>query len=191
MTPFLAMIMLWPCNFAPQGWAFCAGQILSIAQNTALFSLLGTTFGGDGVSTFALPNMQGRVPVGAGNGAGLSSYVLGQQSGAEHTTLLVTNMPSHTHPLTLTLNIQVSNAKGTVSTPASPNNVLAATYDVSNDNPIQGYNGVAPNTTLNVGTTPISGTAGNTGGSQPFSILQPYLALYYCIALQGVYPSRS
>lgn len=191
MEPFLAMIMLWPCNFAPRGWAFCAGQLLSIAQNTALFSLLGTTFGGNGQTTFALPDMQGRVPVGAGNGNGLSPYVLGQMGGTENTTLTTNQMPIHTHAITITLNLQVNNTKAAESIPTSTYNVLAAPYDVSNDNPIAGYTNTAPNTTLNVGTTPASGTITPAGGSQPFSILQPYTSLYYCIALEGIYPSRN
>src|SRR6266498_3458664 len=96
-TPFLGMIILVPYNFAPRGWAFCNGQILSIAQNTALFSLLGTTYGGNGQTTFALPNLQSRVPVHFGQGPGLSSYALGQQAGTESVTLLVTQLPQHNH----------------------------------------------------------------------------------------------
>jgi microcystin-dependent protein len=190
MDAFLAMIMLWPCNFAPNGWAFCAGQLLSIAQNTALFSLLGTTYGGNGTTNFALPDLQGRVPVGAGNGSGLSPYVIGETGGTETVTLLTTQIPAHTHALTLTLSISANNAKATDSTPTGSINSLAAPYDVSNDNPIAGYNNQAPNTALNVGANPISGTAGLTGGNQPHSNLQPFLALNYCIALVGIYPSR-
>ena len=176
------MIMLWPCNFAPNGWAFCAGQILPISQNAALFSLLGTTYGGDGVTTFALPNFQGRVPVGAGNGAGLSPYALGQMSGSENVTLTINQIPAHAH----VLSIQVSNAQATVSTPSSTANVLAAPYDAANFNPIAGYNNATPNTALNVG----AATTGNTGGNLPLPILQPYLAVNYIIALQGIFPSR-
>lgn len=191
MEPFLAMIMLWPCNFAPRGWAFCAGQLLSISQNSALFALLGTTYGGNGVTTFALPDLQGRVPIGAGNGPGLSPYVLGQEAGSESVTLLTTQMPAHTHAISITLNLQVNNTNGSQSVPTSTYNVLAAPYDASNDNPIQGYNNATPNTTLNVGATPATGTISPVGGSQPFSIIQPYLAIYYCIALEGIFPSRN
>src|SRR5437867_8649105 len=100
-TPFLGMIILVPYNFAPRGWAFCNGQILPIAQNTALFSLLGTTYGGNGQTTFALPDLQSRVPIGAGQGPGLSNYDIGQQGGNEHVTLTLNELPLHTHAVTL------------------------------------------------------------------------------------------
>lgn len=182
METFLACILLWPCNFEPRGWAFCAGQILAISQNTALFSLLGTTYGGNGTTTFALPNLLGRVPVGAGNGPGLSSYVLGQLGGTENTSLTQQNLPAHVHTFT----VSASNAQATTSSPAAGNS-LAAPYDSVNFNPIAGYNTTAPNTTLNIGT----GTTGATGNSIPFSNIQPYLALNYIIALEGIYPSRN
>jgi microcystin-dependent protein len=189
MEAFLAMIMLWPCNFAPNGWAFCAGQLLSIAQNTALFSLLGTTYGGNGTTTFALPDLRGRVPLGVGQGPGLSNYDLGEVAGTENVTLLITQMPQHLHAISLSVSISASNAKATTSAPSAGSS-LAAVYDVSNDSPIAGYNTTAPNTTLNVGSTGVSGNTGLTGGNQPFSIMQPFLGLNYCIAMVGIFPSR-
>lgn len=182
METFLACILLWPCNFEPRGWAYCAGQILSIAQNTALFSLLGTTYGGNGTTTFALPNLQGRVPVGAGNGAGLSPYILGQVGGSENTVLTSGNMPAHAHTFT----VSASNAQANASVPAAGNS-LAAPYDTLNFTQIAGYVNQAPNTQLNIGT----GQTGLAGSSLPFSNIQPYLALNYIIALEGIYPSRN
>ncbi|HEX9513656.1 MAG TPA: tail fiber protein [Puia sp.] len=189
METFLATILLWPCNFNPNGWAFCAGQILAISQNTALFALLGTTFGGDGISTFALPDFRGRVPVGAGQGPGLSNYTLGEVSGSESVTILINQLPQHTHPVSLTLTISASNAQATTSIPAA-NNSLAAPYDASNANPIAGYNTTAPNTPLNIGGGGINGNTGIAGGSQPTPIMQPYLGINYIIALVGIFPSR-
>ena len=176
------MILLWPCNFAPNGWVFCAGQILSISQNTALFSLLGTTYGGNGQTTFALPDFRGRVPVGVGQGPGLSNYTLGEVSGSESVTLLLNQIPAHMH----TLSITVSNAQATASTPTGTVNTLAAPYDALNFNPIAAYNNQPPNTALYVGTNPV----GVSGGSQPHTNIQPFLAVNYIIALQGIFPSR-
>jgi len=190
MEPFLSMIMLWPCNFAPVGWAFCAGQLLPIAQNSALFSLLGTTYGGNGTSTFALPDLRGRVPVGAGQGPGLSNYTLGEVSGTENVTLLINQMPAHAHTVSLTLSISASNAQATNNTPGA-NNSLAAAYDLGNANSIAAYNTSAPNTPLNIGGNSLNGNTGIAGGSQPHSNMQPFLSINYCIALQGIYPSRS
>ncbi len=169
--PFLGMIIIVPYNFAPRNWAFCQGQLLSIAQNTALFSLLGTTYGGNGQTTFALPDLRGRVPNSAGQGPGLSNYSLGQQAGTESTTLSVNTMPGHTHtfaPLA---------SEGEVSGGGSPGNAVNAKggfYDANTD-----------------GTFMKAGNTGPTGGSQPFSILQPYLTLNFCIAIQGIFPSRN
>ncbi len=184
MEVFLATILLWPCNFAPVGWAFCNGALLSIAQNQALFALLGVTFGGNGTTTFALPDFRSRVPVGTGTGPGLSAYALGQASGTENVSILVNNLPTHTHALT----IKVSNAQASDSVPTASINTLAAPYDTANFNPIAGYNNQAPNTALNIGTPPVTGP---TGGNVPVSIMQPYLSVNYIIALQGIFPARS
>ena len=189
MEAFLATILLWAANFNPRGWAFCNGAVLSIAQNTALFSLLGTTYGGDGRTTFALPDFRSRVPVGAGQGTGLSSYVLGQAGGTETTTLNINNLPAHNHSASLTIRIMASNAQATDSAPTASVNTLAAPYDALNVNPIAAYNNQAPNTALNAGTGS-SATIGLTGNNSPFSNMQPYLAINYIIALEGIYPSR-
>ena len=171
--PFVAEIRIFPFNFAPKGWAFCNGQILPLSQNTALFSLLGTTYGGDGKSTFALPNLQGSAPTHQGQGPGLSDYFVGQSGGTETVTLLQTEMPIHAH--------QASGASG--SGPVSPaNNTWGA-----------GAGRTPPPTYVN-GSSNVS-MAGMTvaiaGGSLPHNNMQPYLTLNFCIALQGIYPPRS
>jgi len=195
MDVYLATILLWPVNFAPNGWAFCAGQLLSIAQNTALFALLGTTYGGDGISNFALPDFRGRIPVGAGANPVGSTYQLGEKGGVESVTLIVSQMPSHTHTanLSVTLTMSASNAQATDSVPTSTINTLAAPYDVSNLNPIAGYNKSAPNTPLNIGSGngTVTGQLGLTGGSLPHENRQPYSVVNYIIALVGIFPPRS
>ena len=175
--PFLGMIIIVPYNFAPRGWAFCNGQILPIAQNTALFSLLGTTFGGNGQTTFALPDLRGRVPNSSGQGPGLSSYDLGQVGGVESETLTINQMPAHNH--------QVACLNGTPTTAKPAGNILA---NLSIDPPPTTQN-IYANTASNNLMSPTMIT--NTGGSQPFSVLQPYLTLNFCIALEGIFPSRN
>jgi microcystin-dependent protein len=172
-TPFLGEIKMFAGNFAPRSYAFCSGQILAIAQNTALFSILGTTYGGNGQTTFALPNLQGRVPIHAGQGPGLSTYSLGQVGGTETVTLNINQIPSHTHLLT------ANNGPGTSAAPAN-NMVLAgstARDRVYTTNPANVT--LAPN------------AVGNAGGSQPFSNIQPYLAINFIIAIEGIFPSRN
>lgn len=159
-------------NFPPRGWALCNGQQLSIAQNTALFSLLGTTYGGDGQTMFALPNLQGRVPIHFGQGAGLANYNIGQAAGQETVTLLVTQMPAHTH---------VPNCQ---TTPANQQNPLGGVWATEAAGATALYSNSAPNATM----SPTALT--NTGGSQPHSILQPYLVVNFCIALVGIFPPR-
>ncbi|MBO9592056.1 MAG: phage tail protein [Niabella sp.] len=173
MEPFLSMIVLFGCNFAPRGWAFCQGQILSIAQNTALFSLLGTTYGGNGQTTFALPDLRGRVPIGFGQGPGLSNYVLGQVGGTENVTLTINQIPAHTHALMATAEA------GDTSDPtgAFPANTGALDKEYKQA-PV---NKIAMN----------AAAVETKGGSQPHTIMQPYLALNYCIALEGIFPSRN
>jgi microcystin-dependent protein len=166
--PFIGQIQIFPYNFAPRGWAFCNGQIMSIAQNTALFSLLGTTYGGNGQTTFALPDLRGRVPVSAGQGPGLSNYVLGEVIGTENVTLLSTQMPQHNHGLNASTGTKVG------TTPAG--NVLGGASI---------YITAAPDSVM----APAS--IGPAGGNQPFSVIQPLLCLNYCIALEGIFPSRN
>jgi microcystin-dependent protein len=161
-------------NFAPAGWALCNGQTLSISQNTALFSLLGTTYGGNGTTTFNLPNMQSRVPIHAGQGTGLSPYVLGQQAGAENVTLLTTQIPAHTH----TVNCNTAGGNQ-----ASPSGNLPA---VESTGTSLDYSNAAANATMNATMIPPSG-----GSNQPHSNIQPYLVVNFIIALQGIFPSRN
>ena len=167
MEPFLGQLLLVPYNFAPLGWAFCNGQLLSIAQNTALFSLLGTTYGGDGKSTFALPDLRGRVPLSAGQGPGLSLYDLGQAGGVEAVTLNLSQIPAHSH----SVNAQSGDAADT-----SPQNNLPAAGGAYNPN---------------ANTTMAANMVGTSGGSQPHENRAPYLTLNWIIALQGIFPSRS
>ena len=173
--PFVAEIRIFPFNFAPKGWAFCDGQILPISQNTALFSLLGTVYGGDGKSTFALPDLQGSVPMHPGQGPGLSLFDLGQIGGAETITLLVSEMPVHAHAVGRALN-----AEGNSITPV--NSVWAQAPAGRGAAAL--YKEGAPTGQVNVNSLNI------TGGGLPHNNMQPYLTLNYCIALQGVCPQR-
>lgn len=176
-NPFLAQIVMFGGNFAPRGWAFCDGQLLPISSNTALFSLLGTTYGGDGRTSFGLPDLRGRVPIhdGSGNGPGLSGYVLGQKGGTELNYLTVANMPAHNHPGSL---IRTSSQAGEESTPPAGGS-LAGGATV--------YNEEAPNTSMAANSV----TVANQGGSQGVNNIQPYTTVNYIIALQGTFPSRS
>jgi microcystin-dependent protein len=174
-NPFVAEIRIFGFNFAPKGWAFCNGQLLPISQNTALFSLLGTTYGGDGKSTFALPNLEGSAPLQQGQGPGLSLYDLGQSGGEQTVTLLETEMPSHTH------GVQATSGAGNVipptgavwATPGAGRNVNI--YHASDAN----------NVTMSPQATSI------IGSGLPHNNMPPYLCLNFCIALQGVYPARN
>ncbi|HUJ42972.1 MAG TPA: tail fiber protein [Opitutaceae bacterium] len=168
--PFLGEIRMVGFNFAPQGWALCNGQTLSISQNTALFSLLGTQFGGNGTSTFCLPNLQGRFPLGAGTGS-YGTYYNGESGGAEVYTLTVAQLPAHAHPL------MASTDEATAVSPTG--NTLASKARV----PL--YTTSAPNTMMN------SASVGATGGNQPYEVMPPYQVVTFIIALQGIYPSRS
>lgn len=173
--PFLAEIVWFGGNFAPRGWAFCQNQILSIAQNTALFSLLGTTYGGNGQTTFALPDFRGRVAVGVGQGPGLPSINLGEEAGVPSVTLISTEMPAHNHAIQQGGNTTDSNPNATKS-PAS------AYPGYSDGGPLY-----APATNTNL--APIN--CGIAGGSQPHNNKQPYLGMSFIIAIAGVYPSRN
>lgn len=172
--PILGSICITAANFCPRGYASTEGQILSIQQNTALFSLLGTTYGGNGQTTFALPDLRGRSAVGMGQGPGLSPVFQGEQGGSENVTLTVNQLPAHSHTAQL---------RGTTSTgnTDSPANAVPARLPRSNI-----YSSATGDS--NMGTSAVS--VGSTGGNQPVSVLDPYLGLRFCIALQGVYPSR-
>ncbi|SFS46443.1 phage tail protein [Sphingobacterium wenxiniae] len=174
--PFVAEITIYACNFPPRGWAACDGQLLPISQNTALFALLGTTYGGDGKSTFALPDMRGRVPMHPGQGPGLSYHDLGETGGSKTVTLLESEIPQHSHPIK---NISYPVA-GEAAT-ASP--VQAYLAEVAGENL---YSSTSANGTardLMVFDLPV-------GGDLPHNNMQPYLTLNFCIALQGVFPPR-
>jgi microcystin-dependent protein len=177
MEPFLGSLLLVPYNFAPTGWALCNGQLLPISQNNALFSLIGTTYGGDGVSTFALPDLRGRVPISAGQGPGLQPYQIGQSGGAETATLGVTQLPAHNH--------SVNTVSGAATHKSPENHLLATSTGASVAGAPDIYASAQPNSTL------APNAIGSTGGSQPFSVLSPYLTFNWIIALQGVYPSRN
>ncbi|NJN46234.1 MAG: phage tail protein [Candidatus Competibacteraceae bacterium] len=168
--PFVGEIRMFAGNFAPRGWAFCDGQLLAVSQNDALFSLLGTIYGGDGRTTFGLPDMRGRIPIHAGQGPGLSPRRLGAKAGAENETLTVNQLPSHTHPL------QASSEVATTPNPASE--VLGETVT---DRVYR-----ADSTDANMASTSIT----NTGGSRSHTNLMPFLCVNFIIALVGIYPSR-
>ncbi|MBV8617547.1 MAG: phage tail protein [Curvibacter sp.] len=179
--PFIGQINMFAGNFAPTGWALCNGQLLSIQQNAALFSILGTTYGGNGTTTFGLPNLQSRFPMHAGQGAGLSSYVLGEMVGNETTTLTTTNLPSHTH----SLNVATSVSNQATATALTPN---ASNAWLSTSDRRDGYffNGTpAGTTTLN------PGTISPAGSTQAFSNMPPGLVVNFIIALVGIFPSRN
>lgn len=168
--PFVAEIRIFGFNFPPKGWAFCDGQILLLSQNTALFSLLGTTYGGNGKSNFALPDLQGRAPMHPGQGPGLSLHDLGETGGAETVSLLESEIPSHTH----TIAVATSN-------PAELSSPEGAALSVTNR---AVYSSVVSGSFMN------GSTLAPAGGDQPHNNMQPYLTLNFCIALQGVFPQR-
>lgn len=170
-SPFLAEIRIFPFNYAPRGWAFCNGQLLPISQSTALFSLLGVTYGGDGRSNFGLPNLQGNAPMQQGQGPGLSPYVLGQSGGSQNVKLSTSQMPGHTHAL------MASRAIANSPTP-SPSVSLARTAKPAYTITTSGLTNFA------------SQAIGTMAGDQPHNNMMPYLTLNFCIALQGVFPQR-
>jgi microcystin-dependent protein len=171
--PYLGEIRMFAGNFAPAGWALCNGQTMAISTNQALFSILGTQYGGNGVTTFSLPNLQGRVAIHAGTGAGLSTYIQGQQAGVENVTLLATQMPIHSH---------LVNAVGGGGNQAGPVGNLPA---IESTGTSLDYSNAAATGQMN------SSTIANAGGNQPFSIIQPYLSVTFIIALVGIFPSRN
>jgi microcystin-dependent protein len=173
--PYIGTIMMFAGNFAPKGYAFCQGQILAIAQNTALFSLLGTTFGGNGTTTFALPDLQGRGPMQQGQGPGLPNVVLGEQDGSQSVTLTQQQLPAHTH------SVAADSNSASVASPAGA--FFAALGDPLN--PVNAYSPGSSNTTMN------NAMLGIAGGSQPIGIQNPFLGLNFIIALVGIYPSRN
>lgn len=178
--PFLGEILMFGGNFAPRGWAFCSGQLLSIAQNTALFSILGTTYGGNGQTTFALPDLRGRVPIHPGQGPGLSSYTLGEMGGTETNTLLNSNLPPIAIPApTITIHAAAD------SDSSKPNGRFPASTSAGN-----GYASASDGTVMNAGVA--TAPAQQVGGSAiPFPNIQPFTCVNFLIALQGIFPSRN
>jgi len=181
MEVYLALIFIFAGNFNPRGSLFCSGQLISIAQNTALFSLIGTFYGGNGTSTFAIPDLRGRVPIGQGQGPGTSNYVIGQASGTENVSLLISNLPQHSHSL------NANNGTGTTGIPGTTTFLSKGPVTGSGPAAEVGkiYTTTAPNTTL------APNAIGITGSGIPVSILQPYLAVSYIIITSGIFPSRN
>jgi microcystin-dependent protein len=178
MDPILGTIIIFAGNFAPRGFMFCQGQLLPISQYSALFSILGTTYGGNGQTNFALPDLRGRAPIGTGQGPGLPTVSLGEQSGSPNITLTQANMPAHTHTAQVTLNCAADGRPGS-DTPAG--NFLDSGTTI--------YTGASDGSTMAAGaaTTQI----GIAGSSQPFSVQSPYLGINYIIAIAGIFPSRN
>jgi microcystin-dependent protein len=174
MDPFVAEIRIFPFNFAPKGWAFCDGQLLPLSQNTALFSLLGTTYGGDGKSTFALPDMQGNAPMHPGQGPGLSLHDLGETGGSETVSLLESEIPAHAHFMRA--------HNGDQADHQGPDSSTSLAQSAQGNAYIAGNQPLTP--LADVILTP-------AGGDQPHNNMQPYLTLSFCIALQGVFPPRT
>lgn len=180
--PFIGEIKIFGFNFAPRGHATCQGQILPISQNTALFSLLGTTYGGNGITTFALPDLQGRVAKNQGQGSGLPEYVMGEMGGSTSVTISTLNMPAHNHPATgITANLPVASGVGNSNSPVG--HYLAQA-------PVDMY-ATAATAGKNYSSLAVSGNTGIAGGSQPIGIENPYLVVNYSIALEGIFPSRN
>jgi microcystin-dependent protein len=181
-TPYLGQITMFAGNFAPRGWAFCNGQTLAIAQYNALFALLGTTYGGNGVTTFQLPNLQSRLPAAQGQGGGLSSYALGQVGGVPTVSLSLQNMPAHTHILNATTALATTVTIGTSTLPAQPTGSIANPHFYAA--PMSGQPAPSPQAMA-------PGACGPAGGNQAHNNMMPSLCITFVIALQGIFPSRS
>jgi microcystin-dependent protein len=178
--PLLGAVFIFAGNFPPRGYAFCQGQLLSIAQNTALFSLLGTTYGGNGQTTFALPDLRGRLPVGTGQGPGLSEIQQGEMAGQQNSSLTGLNMPIHTHTVAITI---------AAAADSRPSSDTPADSFLDNTAGTNTYAGATDGTKMNAGVA--TGVIAPAGGSQPFSLLNPYLGMNYIIATEGIFPSRN
>jgi microcystin-dependent protein len=180
MEGYIAEIRMFAGNFNPRSWLFCSGQVLSIAQNTALFSLIGTIYGGNGQTTFALPDLRGRIPIGASaQGPGLPSYQLGEMGGVENTTLLSTNLPAHNHTLT-----------GSVVPTAAADGLLSPDPAGRRPGPMALFSASAADL-VPMAPYVVSGATAIAGNSQPFSNMPPYIGMNYIICIEGIYPSRN
>jgi len=181
MDPFIAQISVFGCNFAPQGWALCQGQVMSISQYTALFSLIGTYYGGNGQTTFALPDLRSRAPIGFGQGPGLSNYAIGETGGQETVSINTSSYPTHTHGLFAGASPATANTPGSsIEAEGQQTGGRGGTVNLAL------YSASGTRTTL----APAALTAA-AGGGQPHNNLQPYLTLNFCIALNGIFPARS
>jgi microcystin-dependent protein len=205
-SPFMGQIQTFGFNFAPRGWQLCQGQTLSIAQNNALFALLGTTYGGNGTSTFQLPDLQGRMAIGQGSGRGLSPRTIGEVNGTENVTILLSNMPAHTHVatftpggggLTATLNASTQTATQSVPGTSGANTLGAPSATIARAvTPVLGYVADASPSVALTGLS-VTGGAGGTvtnalaGNGLPMNTISPFLCINYSIALQGIFPSRN
>lgn len=179
-TPYIGEVRLFAGNFAPAGWAFCDGGLLPISENDALFALIGTTYGGDGQSTFAVPDLRGRVPIGIGQGTGLSNRVIGEKAGQETMTLTTANMPSHSH----TGRIVVNNGNATATTPTTSSSIATSgAFSGRSFIPNLSYNSNSPDILVQTVTT------SSVGNSHPVTIVKPRLGINYIIALYGIFPS--
>ncbi|WP_298511756.1 phage tail protein [uncultured Kordia sp.] len=188
MDPFIGEIVMFGGNFAPRGWALCNGQLLAISSNSALFSILGTTYGGDGRTTFALPDLRGRSAIHPGTGPGLSTIKLGQRGGAEYHTLNVLEMPNHSHSgATLKGSIMVNDEDATTDDPANANFGVAQ----ASEGDVSPYNAINNNAAMAANSVSVTGNTLATGGNQSFYIRNPFEGVNFIIAMLGVYPSRS
>jgi microcystin-dependent protein len=188
--PFLAEIRMFGINFPPRGWAQCDGQLLPISQNTALFSLLGTTYGGDGHTTFGLPDLRGRTPVHEGHGPGLSGHSLGAKFGTESVALTVAQMPPHGHPAGDSNKVTVSASSAPASESSPVGNSLAAAVSDPRHKGL-GYSAAAADTPMATDSLEVAGaTAVSSGGGQGHTNMPPYLAIQFCMAIEGLFPTR-
>jgi len=182
IEPYLATVTIFAGNFAPRGWAFCDGSLQAIASNDALFALIGTTYGGDGQTTFALPDLRGRQAIHAGQGPGFTMHVLGEMAGTENVTLITPNLPAHSHVLvSLTGNPGATSATGTLSDPTGH---VPATIPGES-----AYNAAGSGAVM--GPVPATAVSPIAGGSTPIPIVSPYLAMNYIICVEGIFPSRN
>jgi microcystin-dependent protein len=196
MEVFIGTILGFAFNYAPYGWAFCNGQIMGITQNQTLFALLGTTYGGNGTTTFGLPDLRGRSPIHFGQGPGLSPIALGQISGTETMTLLQTNLPAHSHTLAGTSTVALSLSATTVTGGTITNETDGGNNSFSSSGSTPSIYSEPGGTGTDkiggiTGTGAIGGNTGLTGGTVPFGIRNPYLAINFCISLNGIFPSRN
>ncbi|KAA9339016.1 phage tail protein [Adhaeribacter soli] len=181
MDEYLAMIKIFAGNFAPRGYMLCQGQLLNISSNSALYSLLGTVYGGNGTTTFGLPDLRGRIPVGTGQGAGIHNVILGEVNGAEYVTITQAQMPAHNHPAQVSVAPPVNADSANTETPEGTYMAISNSQ-IYTDTPGQGQVG---------GSFPAQATIGIAGGSQPLPIRNPYLGMNYIICTMGLYPSRN